>query len=886
MGTINTSSSSRPNFPINPNPNHLQAVQNVAQAQVDQQIQNVQEQSDSLAKKVTEFCVSLVTMQFMDEQASERLSYPEKGAAVGLGLVSLLAFTNIGNRLAGLDPTLGTINPLNKDAAKNSPVGRFARTIDGLTPEQGSLKNLPTWMRAYLGDLPADEYNRYWLENHEHAVNATANKLKKGITPASDSLVERYIAHYNDLHKTLKEATKHHDYYDRFEKIMTPEQQKHITSSLMNPFFEADAHAFLNEGKGNKALDKNLHHHFKAVFDEALAKAQASGSPEAMANFLKVEGLGIFQGNKTPEYITQFDDFIKQRPQQMKAILEGASGDSDAVKQLQKAVIAYVNEVNPPSVKHAYLHQVHSELYKGNDRWFWTPEHVNIATAKAMTPAEIKALEHNPHLLQVKDLQGSISRLKMVGDKNLVLPFSRQFSKLSTSEADLVELKSKALQEIKSKQAHWEGLLGKEAVAKHMEALDPLKKMSVDDFFKLNGDFSNHAQKSLKSFKKLHDVLPRSIQRLMQNISEHEQFIHHQKELSDAWGVSGLGRGVASVWRGVIDLAKFALHETPEEVLKNKAMAMSDLRKGVSNPVISTLKSLGNFKYLGFFLGAVTAFSTGWAAFMAAGKTSKAKATPASQATVQVNAQATAQTKDAKNAKTAQAKTAQTAQARDSAEKPFVLGEQLKAGFRAALGIALPMVGAHQLIMFLNRGNRLGKLMGGHYLTSLKFPFAVAGFHWLTGAGAIITLGNLFLVQNKIRKGAEDLQDKTVGKPTYLVEYEEREKAMTALRKIKAREFGDIKKEDIALIAKYPEASKKEKITLTPAQIEEAYRLAGTKKVRDIDPKEAALLYALAQEAKNPSASQAPSVPKQLTPQEAALLYALTQQPPTQKKAV
>ncbi len=756
--------------------------------------------------------------------------------------------------------------------------------------------------------MPADEYNRYWLENHEHAVNATANKFKKGITPASDSLVERYIAQYNDLHKSLKDATTNHDYYERFDKLLTPEQQKHVSSSLMNPFFEVDAKAFLNEGKGKKALDQNLHHHFKAVFDEALAKAQASGTPEAMEKFRKLEGLGLFQGNKTPLYHTQFDDFIKERPQQMKVILEGASGDSEAVKQLQKAVIAYVNDVNPPSVKRAYLEQMHGMLYKNGKRAFWDPEHVNIATAKAMTAEEIKALEHNPQLLQVKDMQASISRLKMVGDKNLILPFSRHFSKMSTSEADLVELRSKALQEIKSKQAHWEGLLGKEAVAKHMEALDPLKKtMTVDDFFKLNGDFSDHAQKSMKAFKTMHDVLPRSVQRLMQNISEHEQFIHHQKELSDAWDVKGLGRGVASAWRGVIDLAKFALHETPEEVLKNKAMAMSDISKGVKNPLVSTLKSLGNVKYLGFFLGAVTAFSTGWAAFMAAGKPSKAKATPASQATVQVNAQGTPQTKEAK------AKTAQTAQAKNPTEKPFLLGEQVKAGFRAALGIALPMVGAHQLLMFLNRGNRLGKIMGGHYLTSTRSlaeiaaPIAlIAGlttsnsgallagvgslifstFHWLTGAGAIITLGNLVFVQNKLRKGAEDLQDKTVGKPTYLVEYEEREKAMAALRKIKDREFSEVKKEDIALIAKYPEASKKEKITLTPAQIEEAYRLAGTKKVRDIDPKEAALLYALAQQAKNPTPSQAPSVPKQLTPQEAALMYALTQQPQAQKKAV
>ncbi len=873
MASINTSSSSSPNFPINSNHvKNVQAVknvQNVAQDQVQQQLENAGEVGDSLAKKLFDFAL---TMQFMDQESSERLSYPEKGAAVGLGLVSLLAFTNIANRLAGLDPNLGTINPLNKEAARETYLGHLAKTIDGWTPKEGSFKNLPTWMRAYLGDLPSDEYNRYWLGNHEHAFNATANKLKTGVNLAPDSLIERYIDHYNKLHQTLKDATTHHDYYERFEKIMTPEQHRHVTTTLMNPFLDADAKGFLTQGKGNTASEQNLYHHFEAVFNEALANAQESGSPEAMSKFTKPELLSVLGRDKNPTYLTQFDEFIQQCPKQMKVILEGASGDSDAVKELQKAVIAYVNGINPPTVKHAYLHQIHSDLYKGGQRWFWSPEHMNIATAKSMTPAQVKALEHNPQLLQVKDIQSSILRLKKVGE---VLPFSRYFSKIFTSEAKLVELRSTALQEITSNQAHWEALLGKEAVEKHIAALNPSNKMTVNDFFKLNGEFSNHAQKSLTAFKKLHDVLPRSIQRLMQNISEHEQFIHNQKELSEAWGVSGLGRGVASVWRGVIDMANFALHEQPEEVLKKKAIAMSDLSKKVHNPLLGMLKSLAQPRYLMFFLGAVTAFSTGWAAFMAAGKPSKVKANATSQATVQVNAQGKPQSKDAK-----------TTEAQKPAEKPFVLGEQIKAGLRACLGIALPMIGAHQLMVFLNRGNRLGKLMGGHYLTSFKFPFVVAGFHWLTGAGAIITIGGQLFLAGKLRKEAEDLQDKTVGKPTYLVEYEERDKAREALKAIKDREFSSIKKEDIALIAKYPEASTKEKITLTPAQIEEAYRLAGTKKVRDIDPKEAALLYALAQSAKNPTASQATNVPKQLTPEEAALMYALTQTPKPSKKAV
>jgi hypothetical protein len=881
MASINTSSSSSPNFPINSN--HVQNVQavknvqNVDQDQVGQQIQNVQEKSDSLVKTIVKGFVDLVlNVQFMSEQESERLSYPEKFSAVGLGLVSLLAFTNIANRLAGLDPNLGTINPLNKKTAYNTHLGGFARSIDGWTPKEGTFKNLPTWMRAYLGDLPSDEYNRYWLGNHEHAFNATANKLKTGVNLAHDSLIERYIAHYNNLHQTLKEATTHHDYYERFEKIMTPEQHRHVTTTLMNPFLEADAKGFLTQGKGNAVLDQNLYHHFKAVFDEALANAQASGSLEAMSKFSKSKLLSVLGRDKNPEYLTQFDDFIQQCPQQMKVILEGAPNGSAAVKELQKAVIAYVNGVNPPSVKHAYLHQIHSDLYKGGQRWFWSPEHMNIDTAKSMTPAQVKELEHNRQLLQVKDIQSSIFRLKKVGNENPVLPFSRYFSKIFTPEAKLVELRSTALQEITRNQAHWEALLGKEAVAKHIAALDPSKKMTVNDFFKINGEFADHAQKNMNAFKKLHDILPRSIQRLMQNISEHEQFIHNQKELSEAWDVSGLGRGVASVWRGVIDMAKFALHEQPEEVLKKKAIAMSDLSKGGHNPLLGMLKSLAQPRYLMFFLGAVTAFSTGWAAFMAAGKPSKVKAPQAkSTPPLQANAQAKPQSKDAK-----------TTEVQKPAEKPFVLGEQIKAGLRACLGIALPMIGGHQLMVFLNRGNRLGKLMGGHYLTSFKLPFGVAGFHWLTGAGVIITLGGQLLLAGKLRKGAEDLQDKTVGKPTYLVEYEERDKARETLKAIKDREFSSIKKEDIALIAKYPEASTKEKITLTPAQIEEAYRLAGTKKVRDIDPKEAALLYALAQQAKNPTASQATNVPKQLTPQEAALMYALTQKPTPSKKAV
>ena len=293
---------------------------------------------------------------------------------------------------------------------------------------------------------------------------------------------------------------------------------------------------------------------------------------------------------------------------------------------------------------------------------------------------------------------------------------------------------------------------------------------------------------------------------------------------------------------------------------------MSGFRKNGNNPVMNLLKSLKDTRYLMFFLGAVTAFSTGWAAFIAAGKPSRANTT--NTATV-----ATQGTKTLHSTPT-------NPQAQHKQGNTLGFGEQAKAGIRASLGIALPMVGGHQLMMFLNRGNHLGKLMRGHYLTSFKFPFGVAGIHWLTGAGAIITLGGQFFLGHQLRKTVEAVQDKTVGKPLYLVEYQERDKAAAVLRDIKERNFSKIKKEDIALISKYPEICTKEKITLKPEQIEEAYRLAGSKKVRDIDPKEAALLYALAQQANASTANNTlpTGLPKRLSPQEAALLYTLMQQ--------
>jgi hypothetical protein len=907
MGSVNASSSNNPNMPLNPY--NLQAVENIAGTALEQ----VSEQGESLSQKAIDF---FLTMQFMDAESSERLTMPEKGGAVGLGLVSFLAFTQIAHRLAGLDANLGTLTPESKATAKNSLMGKLARAVDKFGPQEGRFKNLPTWLRIYIGDLPTNEYMDHWLLNHEHAVNATASKLSKHLTTPPQpkwlsrfsppkpenpnaftkgaelpegSLLQRYIAQYTDVHQRLEQAHTGRNYFTPFQDILSGEQQKKLTLSLLHPLMEADP-------RGNLVLEKDtpFYAHFKALYEEALAQAQQSTSHDALWPFRRPNSgvghplLGWFR-QKGPDPLT-FEQFIKECPShslnhEMKQILELVPHESKHFQALQEAVLDDVHKINPLSVKRAVLEAVHHNLYRRSQM-------IDLAQARFVP----KHAQQTDVKVDVKTLRDSILSVQRIGDNDHWIPFSRFFSKLFTSDAELEKLRTKAIVEIESNRTHWEQLLGPEVVQKHLDALDLKNPMSKGEFFKRNLEFGKYARAHLESFQKIHEVLPRSIKRLVQNIAEHEQFIHNQKELSEAWGVSGLGRSVASLWRGMIDLVKFGLHETPEEVLKNKALAMANLKSGVTHPLSNMLQSIKDPRYLAFFLGAMGAFSAGWAAFMAAGKPTKAKALQGSQAKAPVPATAQAKASQASTPAvrsgtavfqaqptaqpTTQASKTPVAVAKSSPAKEdrFVLGEQLKAGVRSFLGIALPMIGAHQLIMFINRGNPLGKILGGHYLTSFKFPFGVAGFHWLTAAGTAITFGNVLFLSNFLRQRAEKAQDKSVGKPTYLVEYEEREKAVSALEAIKNRQFSDLKKEDIALIAKYPEASKKAKIQLTPAQIEEAFRLAGQKPVREIDPKEAALLYALAQSAKNPTATDSTGFGKTLTAQEAALLYTLAQQ--------
>lgn len=911
MGSVNVSASNNPNMPLNPY--NLQAVENIAGTALEQ----VSEQGESLSQKAIDF---FLTMQFMDAESSERLTLPEKGGAVGLGLVSFLAFTQIAHRLAGLDANLGTLTPESKAAAHNSLMGKLARAVDKLGPQEGRFTNLPTWLRAYIGDLPTHEYMDYWLSNHEHAVHATASKLSKHLTTPpppkwlsqfsppkpenlnvftkgaelpEGSLLQRYIAQYTDVHSRLQTAHAAKNYFTPFQDLLSGEQQKKLTLSLLHPLMEADP-------RGNLVLEENttLYPHFKALYEEALENAQQSQSHDALWPFRRPNSgvghplLGWFR-QKGPDPLT-FEQFIQECPShslnhEMKQILELVPHGSKNFQALQTDVLNDVHEINPLSVKRAVLEEVHHNLYRRSRM-------IDLAQAR-FVPKHLKPTDLNVDVTKLRD---SILSVQRIGDKKWPVPFSRFFSKLFTSETRLQELRTEAIGKIESNRTHWEQLLGPDMVAKHLEALDLKNPMSKGEFFKRNLEFGKYARAHLESFQKIHEVLPRSIKRLVQNISEHEHFIHNQKELSEAWGVSGLGRSVASLWRGMIDLVKFGLHETPEEVLKNKALAMANVKSGVTHPLSNMLQSIKDPRYLAFFLGAMGAFSAGWAAFMAAGKPSKVKASQAPQAKPSTPATAQAKASQASTpavrSGTAFSQAQPTTQApktpvvvakgSPSNEQRFVLGEQLKAGVRSFLGIALPLVGGHQLIMFLNRGNPLGRLLGGHYLTSFKFPFGVVGLHWLTAAGTVITIGNMLFLSNLLGQGAKKVQDKSVGKPTYLVEYEEREKAVSALEAIKERQFSDLKKEDIALIAKYPEASKKAKIQLTPAQIEEAFRLAGQKPVREIDPKEAALLYALAQSAKNPPSLESTGFGKTLTAQEAALLYTLAQPPQSTPKSL
>ena len=791
-----------------------------------QQIANQAHQSmaSQLADGTWNLSKALIEMNFYDPEAGERLNLKEKVTAGGLGLVSLIAFSHIAHSLAGLDSNFGTINPVNQAQARYSPLGRIANAIDKIGGErfkQGGFANLPTWMRAYLGDLTTQEYNEMWLKNHQQAVVATIHKLTKE-AKSPEALPLRYAQHYLDVAEVLKNSQT----AEAYMKHLHPHELAHVTQELMQPFLDFDPKGYANDPSLKPIFEKifneeinffkqapvDLQHlqneRLKILPHDTEALQKIDLEIKKLQAVMAVKQHTLFKNSalaNSGQVIEDFETFIQRNPKKLKDLVMSVPKDSPHYAELQKEVIAYAHRVNAPSVKEAYLQQMHKRLFQ-----FWG--NVDVVKAQAIQVDHEAQVAHS-----LKATEKTVAQLAEVGNKTRWIPFSKTISKWMTPSHELDALKNKALLEVEQNETVWKALMGETAVSRYKDDLQACQ--SVKDFFKLHNGFSKQSQGTLKSFKDLHKVLPRSLKRSMQNIAEHEQFIQNQETLSEAWGVKGLGRSVASAWRGMIDMVKFNLHDTPNEALKNRAMAMASLRHDGSNALIKQAKGFANTflknpMQLGFFLGAVQAFSAGYAAFMAAGKV-KGK------------------------------------------EKDT--GEKSKSFLRAFLASSIPCIGAAQLMLFLNRGNRLGKLMGSHYLTSFRFPLVGIGPHWLTLAGAVIAIGWQLGLCSVLRNKLEKLQDKTVGKPQYLVEYEEKDKVRSLLNDIKNREFESLKKEDLALIAKYPEVAKKEKIELSPAQIEEAYRLAGQKKARQITPQEAALLYALAQSAKQAP----PSVPPQ-----------------------
>ncbi|XVJ51483.1 MAG: hypothetical protein HEQ32_05165 [Vampirovibrio sp.] len=864
----------------------------------------------------------VTTMMFFDEESSGQLSVKEKINAVLLGLVSLIGFSTTASLLAGLDPNMGTITPLNKDAAKNSIVGRVAQRLDQIAPDlfkQGSLEGKsPTWLRAYLGNLNTEEYTQLWLKNHQDAVNKTITKLSKAGkgTAAEGSLPQRYAAHYEQVANVLKETTQTGNY----EKYLTPEQMKLVAREVMDPFLKNNVTDYVQEPRLKPAFEGVFKAQWQALENgekkvlqlkaDLLTHAegsdahtkisqalhQAEGQYQALREGFRdvSQGHGFFRAKEgaTP-LIRDFETFAKQQPHRIGYLLDTMEDGHPAQHAIHKAGIDYATELNAPAVKHTYLKEIHKSLcdqFQFFTGWNTQPWRINATTGKALTAEELAT---NPTM--VKDLEKSVYRLQEVGNwaKKYPVPFSRLISKLSTSEQGYDTLREQALKEITDNRGHWEALLGPKAVEEHLGHLGKVK--SNADFFKLNKHFTDHARLTVKDFKSLHEVMPRSLKRLMQNVVEHEQFIHSQESLSNAWGVKGLGRGLASAWHGMIDMAKFNIHETPGEVLERCAIGMSGtLKQDASHAVAKYGKSfakvfLSNPMRLGFFIGAVQAFSAGWAAFMTAGK-------PSTEAVINTPEKGISN------------HVAPSQNAAKPIEKKNRLGEQTKSFLRAFVACTVPMVAAQQLFMFLNRGNRLAKILGSHYLTSVRVPGAmIAGFgfiaapnilaklallplaivpigpHWMTGAGGIIGIGGQFVTGDALRKVLEKIQDKTIGKPQYLMTQEEGQKAVDAVKSIQDREFESLKKEDLALIAKYPNALKKAKLKApSPTQLEEAYRLAGHKKAKDIAPQEAALLYTLATASAPsslPTRGTAPvSTARVLSPEEAAFLYILGMQ--------
>jgi hypothetical protein len=848
---------------------HLQQAAGAAGAAVGQTANDVNEGLAGFVKKASD---GLINAQMFDE-AGQFLNGKEKVVAGLVGLGGYSAFLAAAHSMAGLDPYMGSLIPQRLEKAKNSPMAKVARMVDKLAPNTltpGSLKGkTPDWLRAYLGDMPEDEYTQYYIKQHNKAVNATINKLAKGsLTPGT--LTHTYAKTFEHINQALMNGNYLHH--------LTPDEMRQLTKNVATPYAEHSPAQYINDAQlkplfkktYEKAVnayhaEKSIHAGLQAQIKQYEAKlASLENSPQDEAGMKAIKGIreqlsklrtafdesaakrsqledALRQEGKNPikeigqtmkrvfhdepvNIIPHFETALKEQPHRVARLLETLD-DSETSHKLMGAIVGYVADKNEYSVQDQYLELMHKRLFNPAFRMIFLPVHygtnmgvLDAETGQAITKGNLPSIAH---------AQATVGKVSTIGRKAFTnFPGGRWISRITTSDQAVPGMKEKALREIHANRPLWENLIGHDALESGIKALNDAK--TVNDFFHANQHVSGKAGLALHDMHTLHKVLPRSLKRLNQSIGEHRQFITNQTKLSEAWGVKGAGRSIASSWLGMIDMVKFNLHATPSETseLKARALASADtsghaILKHTKNFLLSSAGSGGD--RIIFTLGAIMTFSSAAAAWIAAGKAEGKK-------------------DDVK--------------------------EKGKAALRATATIAVPFIGASQIVTFANRGNPLGRLMGGHYLTS-AFPPSPFKIHWLTGAGALIALPIQFwlngLLRTKLEKGVDAV---TGGPPKYVEDMKNLQKAKYAITLIQDERYDKLKREDVDLIRRYPKAMKESKATLTEDQLKLAERMAGQKAAKAITPEEAALMYTLLHKgsaqtpAALPSVSTAPSPTK------------------------
>jgi hypothetical protein len=859
-GTSESNSTSSPPdaTPSGNGPQNIQAAQQVATAASGALGSKAQQLNSQAADKIQGLSNAVINSQLFDA-AGEHLNTKEKVQAGLLGLLSYSVVLGGAHYAAGLDPYMGVLTPGSQQRAHDSLLGRFARKVDGILPtwfnETAMKGNLPDAVRAFVGTMSEDEYRQFYLKQHDHAVNATINKLAKGrLSPGT--LTHQYAGYYTHVYQGLNDGT--------YLNHLTDHELNHVVTTVAQPFMEHSPKAYFGHPE--------LKPHFKNYYDtkwkeyqnykendlpplkekwehigKGLENARTIKNPtdeeqkkiaqlledqlscqselEALQNRIgPLENL-FREVDRNPfndlrkqfhhsralshyehTFIEHYDEALKKQPHRLNALVALMANETThkgtPAGSLRDALIGHIRGVNENSLRDAYLETLHKRLF-GSSHF---AKHGNLSVENALVHLDTDA--HAAPVRLVQELEHSVAKVAGVGRKGVSsVPYlGRWLNRISTSDAKIPALRNQVFAELQQNREMWVKLIGES----HLDAaIDSMKEARTSaDFFKAHGLLTGSAGQELHDFRLLHKVLPRSIKRYQQSIAEHGQFISNQVELSKAWGVQGLGRAVASFWKGAIDMTKFNLHATPRETLECKARALAQADKSGNFALRHTKSFLHSMAgshggQLMYTVGAMMTFSSAIAAWMAAGKTG---------------------------------------------EKKDDIGEKSKAALRATMTIAVPFIGAHQIVTFLNRGNGLGRVLGGHYLTSAMPPFPIP-VHWLTLPGAVIALGAQAFLNGSLRTRLEKGVDRiTGGPPKYIADAENLEKAKTAIGYIQDEEYDKIKPEDVALIRQYPKAMKDEKKPLTEAQLKLAERMAGQKPVDPISPEEAALMYALARQ--------------------------------------